>query len=272
MNKLWSSHALVIPWIKLQTVPIINKPHTFLITGSRARVSIPTFSIVNNWTLIGDLMINMKSGQYDTFVLDVPHRSAWSVYKYLSRNTAPLWLIACQNVGFLQRHCQKIKIITYAKAGMIKSDSPTSRTSDFWGQTSKNLPFSSPRTTGFFQSTCPKLLSLKCQKVLFPVNSYYLLPVNPDVWSPSWLFCGGKAWHLFLKDFTHFCATSFYPFVLLLILVLKGLKKFSCYYTSIQMKCQGGVVFVHAPRLFHCPKRRIGYAHCSLTGNKTTKL
>ena len=38
-------------------------------------------------------------------------------------------------------------------------------------------------------------------------------------------------------------------------------------YTSIQMKCQGGVIFVHAPRLFYCPKRRIGYAHCSLTGN-----
>ena len=39
-------------------------------------------------------------------------------------------------------------------------------------------------------------------------------------------------------------------------------------YTSIQMKCQGGVIFVHAPRLFYCPKRRIGYARCSLTGNK----
>ena len=113
-----------------------------------------------------------------------------------------------------------------ACTGLIKSYSPTSRTSDFWGRTSKNLPFSSPRTTGFFQSTCPKLLSLRCHKVLFPVNSYYLLPVNPDVWSPSWLFCGGKAWHLFLKDFTHFCATSFYPFVLLLILLLKGFKNF----------------------------------------------
>ena len=112
------------------------------------------------------------------------------------------------------------------RAGLIKSYSPTSRTSDFWGRTSKNLPFSSPRTTGFFQSTCPKLLSLRCHKVLFPVNSYYLLPVNPDVWSPSWLFCRGKAWHLFLKDFTHFCATSFYPFVLLLILLLKGFKNF----------------------------------------------
>ena len=109
---------------------------------------------------------------------------------------------------------------------MIKSYSPTSRTSDFWGRTSKKLPFSSPGTTGFFQSTCPKLLSLRCQKVLFPVNSFYLLPVNPDVWSPSWLFCGGKAWHLFLKDFTHFCATSFYPFVLLLVLLLKGFKNF----------------------------------------------
>ena len=34
------------------------------------------------------------------------------------------------------------------------------------------------------------------------------------------------------------------------------------------MKCQGGVIFVHAPRLFYCPKRSIGYARCSLTGNK----
>ena len=39
-------------------------------------------------------------------------------------------------------------------------------------------------------------------------------------------------------------------------------------YTSIQMKCQGGVIFVHAPRLIYCPKRRIGYARCSLTGSK----
>ena len=29
-----------------------------------------------------------------------------------------------------------------------------------------------------------------------------------------------------LKDFTHFCATSFYPFVLLLMLLLKGFKNF----------------------------------------------
>ena len=39
-------------------------------------------------------------------------------------------------------------------------------------------------------------------------------------------------------------------------------------YTSIQMKCQGGVIFVHAPRLFYSLTRRMGYAHCSLTGNK----
>ena len=42
----------------------------------------------------------------------------------------------------------------------------------------------------------------------------------------------------------------------------------SYWYTSIQMKCQGGVIFVHAPRLFYYPKRRIGHARCSLTGNK----
>ena len=42
----------------------------------------------------------------------------------------------------------------------------------------------------------------------------------------------------------------------------------TCSYKTIQMKCQGGVIFVHAPRLFYCPKRRIGYARCSLTGNK----
>ena len=39
-------------------------------------------------------------------------------------------------------------------------------------------------------------------------------------------------------------------------------------YTSIQMKCQGGVIFVLAPRLFYYPKRRKVYAPCSLTGNK----
>ena len=39
-------------------------------------------------------------------------------------------------------------------------------------------------------------------------------------------------------------------------------------YTSIQMKCQGGVIFVQAPKLFYCPKRRIGYARYTLTGNK----
>ena len=43
-------------------------------------------------------------------------------------------------------------------------------------------------------------------------------------------------------------------------------------YTSIQMKCQGGAIFVHTPSLFHCPKRRLGYARCSLTGNKNTQL
>ena len=36
----------------------------------------------------------------------------------------------------------------------------------------------------------------------------------------------GGAWHLFLKDFTYFCATSFYPFLLLLILLWKGFKHF----------------------------------------------
>ena len=48
----------------------------------------------------------MKLGQHDTFVLDVPHGSVWSVY-----NTC----IECQHVGLLQRHCQEIRIITYAK-------------------------------------------------------------------------------------------------------------------------------------------------------------
>ena len=38
--------------------------------------------------------------------------------------------------------------------------------------------------------------------------------------------------------------------------------------SSIQMKCQEEVIFAHAPRYFYCPKRRIGYASCSLTGNK----
>ena len=31
---------------------------------------------------------------------------------------------------------------------------------------------------------------------------------------------------------------------------------------------QGGVIFALAPRLFVYPKRRTGYARCSLTGNK----
>ena len=30
--------------------------------------------------LIGDLLINIKLGLHDTFVIDVPHRSVWSVY------------------------------------------------------------------------------------------------------------------------------------------------------------------------------------------------
>ena len=93
------------------------------------------------------------------------------------------------------QHDQESKMATVA--GMIKSYSRISQTSDFWGRTSKNLPFSSPRTTGFFQSTCPKLLSLRCQKVLFLVISYYLLPVNRDVWSPSWLdTCFLKTLHI----------------------------------------------------------------------------
>ena len=33
----------------------------------------------------------------------------------LSKNTPPHFLMACQNMGLLQRHCQEIKIIKYAK-------------------------------------------------------------------------------------------------------------------------------------------------------------
>ena len=42
---------------------------------------------------------------------------------------------------------------------------------------------------------------------------------------PADCFAEGKLDTCFL-DFTHFCATSFYPFVLLLILLLKGFKNF----------------------------------------------
>ena len=61
-------------------MPPVISPHTFLIISS-AHVSVfHTFLIVNNLTLIGDLLINMKLGLNGTFVLDVPHRSVWSVY------------------------------------------------------------------------------------------------------------------------------------------------------------------------------------------------
>ena len=49
---------------------------------------------------------------------------------------------------------------------------------------------------------------------------------------------------------------------------IHSLSKIYTVYTSIQMKCQGGVIFVHAPRLFYYPKRRIECARCPLTGNK----
>ena len=68
-----------------------------------------TFLIASNWTFIHDLLINMKLGQHDTFVLDVPHRNNWSVY--MSRSTASHWLLACQNVGLLQRHARKLKLL-----------------------------------------------------------------------------------------------------------------------------------------------------------------
>ena len=45
-----------------------------------------TFLIANNYIFIGDLLIDMKFGQYDTFVLDVPPRNDLSVY--MSRSTA----------------------------------------------------------------------------------------------------------------------------------------------------------------------------------------
>ena len=43
---------------------------------------------------------------------------------------------------------------------------------------------------------------------------------------PADCFGEGKLDTCFLKTFTDFCATSFYPFVLLLILLLKGFKNF----------------------------------------------
>ena len=51
---------------------------------------------------------------------------------------------------------------------------------------------------------------------------------------------------------------------------------FQCFftmYTSIQMECQGGVIFVHAPILFCYPKRKIGYMHAVHSPvTKTTQL
>ena len=45
--------------------------------------------------------------------------------------------------------------------GLIKSDSPTPRATNFWGRASENFQVARPRTSVFFLTSCPKLTSYK---------------------------------------------------------------------------------------------------------------
>ena len=49
--------------------------------------------------------------------------------------------------------------------GVIKSDSPTPRATDFWGRASEKLPPTRPRTSVFYGQSCPKLMSFKRVKI-----------------------------------------------------------------------------------------------------------
>ena len=49
--------------------------------------------------------------------------------------------------------------------GVIKSDSPTPRATDFWGRASEKLPPARPRTSVFYGQSCPKLMSFKRVKI-----------------------------------------------------------------------------------------------------------
>ena len=50
-------------------------------------------------------------------------------------------------------------------AGLIKSDSPTPRATDFWGRASEKLPPARPRTSDFYGQSCPQLMSFKRVKI-----------------------------------------------------------------------------------------------------------
>ena len=50
-------------------------------------------------------------------------------------------------------------------SGMIKSDSPTPRATEFWGRASEKLPPARPRTSVFYGQSCPKLMSFKRVKI-----------------------------------------------------------------------------------------------------------
>ena len=51
--------------------------------------------------------------------------------------------------------------ITEPITGLIKSDSPTPRATDFWGRASEKLPPARPRTSDFYGQFCPQLMSFK---------------------------------------------------------------------------------------------------------------
>ena len=50
--------------------------------------------------------------------------------------------------------------------------------------------------------------------------------------------------------------------------IYSGQKKLGIIIPRSKWNVRAELIFVHAPRLFYCPKRRIGYVRCSLTGNK----
>ena len=55
--------------------------------------------------------------------------------------------------------------MTIAITGLIKSDSPTPRATDFWGRASEKLPPARPRTSDFYGQSCPQLMSFKRVKI-----------------------------------------------------------------------------------------------------------
>ena len=55
--------------------------------------------------------------------------------------------------------------ILFIISGLIKSDSPTPRATDFWGRASEKLPPARPRTSDFYGQSCPQLMSFKRVKI-----------------------------------------------------------------------------------------------------------